>query len=201
MACSGSVALMLYPKLLKLQNKYPNIHINLKAAPNNQILSDVKNGTVDQGIVTDKPNDSLFDCEELGREELCLIVPKQAKVNKSWQQKLLGLGLISHPDAEHYLSLYFKQCEEPELHGLDIAKVPIIGSINQISQILEPLIHGVGFTILPKSAVDSFHRAELLKIMQPQQPVMERLYLVRKKNRKLPARYNAFNSIVWQAWA
>lgn len=199
-ACSGSVALLLYPKLLKLQNQYSNIHINIKAAPNHQILSDIKNGYVDQGIVTDIPNKNFFDFEELVQEELCLILPQKANLNQSWKQLLLDLGLIFHPDAEHYLSLYFRQCEEQELKQLDIGKVPIIGSINQISQILEPLAQGIGFTVLPKSAVDSFHSPELLKILQPQQPVMESLYLVSKRNRELPARYEVFNSIIREAW-
>lgn len=200
LACSGSVSLLLYPKLLKLQNQHPNIQINIKAAPNHQILSDIKKGGIDQGIVTDIPNESFFDFEEIGQEELCLILPKKTQVNKSLKLLLLDLGLISHPDAEHYLSLYFKQCEEQELRLLDIAKVPAIGSINQISQILEPLTQGIGFTVLPKSAVDSFHSQELLKVLKPQQPVMESLYLVCKKNREIPARYKAFNSIIRQAF-
>ncbi|SET67108.1 LysR family transcriptional regulator [Thalassotalea agarivorans] len=201
MACSGSVALMLFPRLLKLQNLYPNIHINLKAAPNHQILSDIKSGNVDQGIVTDKPNESFFDFEELGQDELCLIFPVDTDVSKSWKQLLLELGLISHPDAEHYLSLYLKKCEEQELKLLNINEIPIVGSINQISQILEPLTQGIGFTVLPKSAVDSFHSPGRLKVMQPKLPVKETLFLVRKKNRTLPARYDAFNSIIRQAWA
>jgi DNA-binding transcriptional LysR family regulator len=200
LACSGSLALLLYPKLLGLQNQYPNIHINIKAAPNHQILSDIKNGHVDQGIVTDVPNESFFDFEEVGQEELCLILPQKANLNKSWKQLLLELGLIFHPDAEHYLSLYFRHSEEQELTLLDISKIPVIGSINQISQILEPLTQGIGFTVLPKSVVDSFHSPELLKILKPQQPVMESLYLICKKNRELPARYEAFNSIIRKTW-
>ncbi|ESP90804.1 LysR family transcriptional regulator [Pseudoalteromonas luteoviolacea] len=201
LACSGSVSLLLYPKLLKLQNKYPDIYINIKAAPNHQILSDIKNGHIDQGIVTDIPKKSFFDFEELGQEELCLILPHKTDVNKSWKQLLLDLGLVSHPDAEHYLSLYFRQCQEQELKLLDISKIPVVGSINQISQILEPLAQGIGFTILPKSAVDSFHSPNLLKALKPQQPVMESLYLVRQKNRELPARYETLNSIIRKTWA
>lgn len=201
LACSGSVALLLYPKLLQLQNKHPNIHINIKAAPNHQILADIKNGHIDQGIVTDIPNEIFFDFEELGQEELCLILPLKATTNDSWEQLLLDLGLINHPDAEHYLSLYFKQSKEQELTQLDVSKIPVIGSINQISQILEPIAQGIGFTVLPKSAVDSFPSPERLKVLKPKQPVMESLYLVCKKNRVLPARYDTFNSIIRQTWA
>ncbi|MDP5138668.1 LysR substrate-binding domain-containing protein, partial [Rheinheimera baltica] len=113
----------------------------------------------------------------------------------------LDLGLINHPDAEHYLSLYFKQSKEQELTQLDVSKIPVIGSINQISQILEPIAQGIGFTVLPKSAVDSFPSPERLKVLKPKQPVMESLYLVCKKNRVLPARYDTFNSIIRQTWA
>ncbi|TRY32992.1 LysR family transcriptional regulator [Aliiglaciecola sp. M165] len=201
LSCSGSVALLLYPKLLKLQNKYPKIHLNIEAAPNHQILTDVKNGKVDQGIVTDEPNESFFDFEELGQEELCLVTPRNTNVDKGWKHTLSALGLISHPDAEHYLSLYFRQSEEQEFKLIDIDKFPTIGSINQISQILEPVAHGIGFTVLPKSAVESFHTPELLNVLTPRQPVVENLYLVRKKNRELPARYEAFNSIVRRVWS
>lgn len=201
LACSGSVALLLYPKLVQLQIQHPNIHINIKAAPNHQILADIKNGHIDQGIVTDIPNESFYDFEELGQEELCLILPQKANINNSLEELLLDLGLINHPDAEHYLSLYFRQSKEQELTQLDASKIPVIGSINQISQILEPIAQGIGFTVLPKSAVDSFHRPESLKVLKPKQPVMEGLYLVCKKNRVLPARYDTFNSIIRLTWA
>lgn len=199
LACSGSMALLLYPKLLELQRQNPDIHINIKAAPNQQILNDIKIGAIDQGIVTDIPNESFFDFEELGQEELCLILPKTSDLNQNWKSLLMELGLISHPDAEHYLSLYFRQSKEQELKRLDIAKIPVVGSINQISQILEPLANGLGFTVLPKSAVDSFHKPERLTILKPKQPVLERLYLVRKKNRELPKRYDVVNSVIQQA--
>ncbi len=91
------------------------------------------------------------------------------------------LGLINHPDSEHYLSLYFKHSLEQELTQLDVSKIPVIGSINQISQILEPIAQGIGFTVLPKSAVDSFYLPKRSKIFKPKQPVIESLYLVCKK--------------------
>lgn len=200
LACSGSVALLLYPKLLQLQKQHAGLHISIKAAPNHQVLADIKNGQVDQGIVTDLPSESYFEFEEIGQEELCLVLPKATKTDSRFGDLLLNLGLISHPDAEHYLSLYFKHSKEKELSKLDIAAIPVIGSINQISQILEPISQGIGFTILPKSSINSFHRRERLKVLSPKHPVMESLYLVRKKNRALPARYNAFNSIIRQQW-
>lgn len=199
-ACSGSVALLLYPKLLELQVQYPELIVRLKAAPNHQILSDIKQGNVEVGIVTDIPNKTLFDIKEFGKEELCLVVPVSAKVNGSIEKRLFDLGLISHPDAEHYLSLYFAQSTDKALVQLDYLSIPIVGSINQISQILQPIAKGIGFTVLPKSAVDNFHHAKQLKVLESQKPVIETLYLVKQKNRVLPARFHTINRVIEQAW-
>lgn len=200
LACSGSVALQLYPKLLELQVTYPELVIKLTAAPNKRILSDIQHDLIDQGIVTTIPNRSLFDSRELGKEELCIVVPKQANIEMGKAQLLKTLGLISHPDAEHYLSLYFHQSDESELQQLDIQTIPITGAINQIGQILYPVAKGLGFTVLPKSVVDSFQEQTLLTILKPNKAVIETLYLVNKKNRVLPARYSTLNHLIAAQW-
>lgn len=201
LACSGALALLLYPKLLELQAKHPSLIIKLKAAPNHQILDEIKEGVIDQGIITDMPNKNLFDIEELGEEELCLVVPANTNTNKSKKQLLTDTGLISHPDAEYYLSLYCAQSEDEELKQLDISKIPVVGYINQISQILQPIAKGMGFTVLPRSAVDSFQDLQYLEILKPKKPVIETLYLVRKRARTLPARYTTLNSTIKSSWA
>ncbi|WP_206484970.1 LysR family transcriptional regulator [Thalassotalea sp. G2M2-11] len=199
-ACSGSVALLLYPKLLKLQAIHPELVISLKAAPNYQILAEVKEGSIDQGIVTDIPNESFFDVKQLGQEPLCLVTPLSIDNKASIKEMLMELGVISHPDVEHYLSLYCSQSNEQELQQLDINSIPVRGFINQISQILQPIAEGIGFTVLPKSAVDSFHNKKYLKIIAPKHSVVETLYLVKKKNRSLPARFKTFNSVIENVW-
>lgn len=200
LACSGAVALLLYPKLLDLQKKYRKLIVKVKAAPNQQILTEIKKGLIDQGIVTDIPNGNSFDVVDLGKEELCLVVPQNTSVDINKKTLLMGLGLISHPDAEHYLSLYFAQSEEPSLKELNLADIPHVGFINQISQILHPIAKGIGFTVLPKSALDSYSERNNIQVVNPQKTVIETLYLVKKKNRVLPARFEAFTSVVEQTW-
>ena len=199
-ACSGSVALLLYPKLIKLQAEHPGLIIKLKAAPNYQILTEIKNGSVDQGIVTDIPNKSFFDIQQLGEEPLCLIVPKNTDTKTTIKDTIMNLGLISHPDAEHYLSLYFSQSTELELQQLDIRSIPIKSYINQISQILHPIAEGIGFTVLPKSAVDNFQNKRNIKVLSSKHPVVETLHLVKKKHRSLPARFTTFHSVIENLW-
>jgi len=199
-ACSGSVALVLYPILLKLQSLHSKLVMKLKAAPNYQILSEVKQGNIDLGIVTDISTPHLFDSSILGQEELCLIVPSETELSENKSELLQHLGLVSHPDAEHYLSLYFANCGEVGLERLHIDAIPVVGAVNQIGQILEPVARGIGFTVLPKSALDSFHHASKLKIMQSNHVVLETLFKVTKKNRQLPARYHVVIEALSALW-
>jgi len=195
-ACSGALALNLYPKLLELQRKHPELVVKLKASPNQQILYEVQQGIIDIGIVTDTPNENIFEVNQLGQEELCLVLPKHVNTNDEIGLRLNRLGLIEHPDLSHYLPLYFSHCQESSLKNLVISDIPVVGFINQIGQILQPIARGIGFTILPKSAIDSFHDSRLLNVFKPRKTVIEALYGVKKKNRELPERYGTLNSVL-----
>lgn len=189
LSCSGSLALLLYSGLLDLQCEFPQLVVHLEAAPNRKILNEINNGDIDLGIVTHVPNPSQFEVEEIGSEELCLVYPSHRQCGESIAQALQTMGVIRHPDVLHYLSLYFSQCGEQELESLDIEQLPTAGYVNQLSQILLPVSKGLGFTVLPQSAVESFALAETLSVYQPARMVSETLYLVKKRNRELPARF------------
>mgnify|MGYP000016099932 FL=1 len=196
LACSGALALMLYPKLLDLQVQHPQLVVKLKAAPNNQILNEIQTGIIDLGIITDAPIHSLFDVVELGREQLCLVLPASVETDDYGKNLLTELGLINHPDAEHYLSLYLAQSQESDFTHLSIKEIPVTGYVNQISQILQPVAKGLGFTVLPKSAVDTFQDPQHLKILNLKKPVIETLYMVKKRNRVLPSRFEVVKLIL-----
>ncbi|WP_371185498.1 LysR family transcriptional regulator [Thalassotalea maritima] len=200
LACSGALVLVLYPKLLDLQSNYPELIIHVKAAPNHQILSDIQNNVIDIGIVTDITNNGLFEVQKLGLEELCLVLPKNTKINhQRLSETLKAVGLIAHPDAKHYLSLFCSLSQEPDLADLNIDELPVTGFVNQISQILQPVAKGLGFTVLPRSAVDSFEARQKLQIFTPTKPVIQTLYLVHKRNRQLPARYQSIGDVIHNA--
>ena len=188
LACSGSLALALYPRLLELQQTYPQLCPHLEVAPNQTILSRISNGHSDLGIVTLVPDPQLVDVQPLGEESLCLILPATTTADSHLSAQLQQLGLIDHPDAAHYMRLYFDHCGDAELQTLQHQDFRTQGYINQLSQILLPVAAGHGFTLLPRSAVNSFSQPELLQIHQPVQPVSETLYLVSRRNRALPAR-------------
>ena len=201
LACSGSLALQIYPLLLDLQCKYPQLIPHVEAAPNQRILNAVQQGEIDLGIVTHLPNPALFDVDVLGHEPLCLIVPANTEFASHAAQSLQDLGLIRHPDAAHYLSLYFTHCGDPELAAMNIDAIPTSGYINQLSQILVPVAKGIGFTVLPKSALNSFSARKQLDVYQAPQAVQETLYLVKKRHRALPARFHTVLDVLKQTIA
>lgn len=189
LSCSGSLALLLYPQLLSLQQQHPNLSIHLEAAPNQKILNDLQSGSIDLGIVTHIPNSNLYQSEIIASEALCLVLPKAYKNKKISAALLFDCGLIDHPDALHYLSLYFERCGEKELADINLDELPKSGYINQLNQILLPVAKGLGFTVLPESAVENFPGKERLYIVQTTKQVQETLYLVQKRNRNLAHRY------------
>ncbi|NOH60480.1 LysR family transcriptional regulator [Vibrio sp. RE88] len=190
LSCSGSLALRIYPHLLNLQCKYPKLVPKLEAAPHHKILADVLSGESDVGIVTHVPSDSRFESETLGCEPLCLILPAKLASKHLTPEGLKSIGLIQHPDAVHYLSLYFAQCGEPLLEKLNIDDIPVTGYINQLSQILLPVANGLGFTVLPKSALDSFPDRDRVAIYTANNEVTETLYFLTKRHRQLPQRFS-----------
>ncbi|WP_076588237.1 LysR family transcriptional regulator [Vibrio ostreicida] len=188
LSCSGSLALGLYPHLIDLQCKYKGLIPSVEAAPQHKIIADILNDSTDIGIVTQAPSDSRFDVKPLGKEVLCLLVPKFYNQGALTKERLVSLGLIRHPDVDHYLSFYFSKCGEPPLESLNISDLPTKGYVNQLSQILLPVAKGVGFTVLPKSALACFPDKRDIDIYQPNNDVAETLYFVTKRHRKLPKR-------------
>lgn len=199
LSCSGSLALLIYPRLLSLQQQYPELSIHLEAAPNQKILNDVQSGITNLGIVTHIPNSNFYQSEIVGSETLCLVLPKSYEHKKITSELLFNCGLVDHPDAMHYLSLYFGLCGETELANINLDDLPKSGYINQFNQILLPVAKGLGFTVLPESAVENFPQKDCLYIAKTEKKVQETLYLVQKRNRNLPYRYQTIGKLLHSA--
>ncbi|PMH44517.1 LysR family transcriptional regulator [Vibrio sp. 10N.286.49.B3] len=196
LATSGALALLLYPKLISLQYESPQLITYFEVAPNHKILNDIQLGSIDLGIVTHVPNPSLFQAEEIGQEPLCMIFPKAYQGQVIDIDALKACGMIKHPDAEHYLSLYLEKCGDAELKNINPADLPAKSYINQLTQILVPIAQGIGFTVLPQSAVEAFALKDQLFVYTPQKAVLETLYLVSKRHRQLPKRYETVSQTI-----
>ena len=196
LSCSGSLAFKLYSQILDLQKKHSEFVVHLEAAPNYKILEDIESGEIDIGIVTDAPNRSSFEYKKVGNEPLCLILPRRYKGKGVTADILKKCGLVNHPDAKMYLSLYFEQCGNSDLKSLNIEDLPIVSYINQLEQIPLSVSKGMGFTILPQSALDSFGKKNSYYIDIPKRSVSEDLFLVQKKNHSLPSRYETLEMYI-----
>ncbi|WP_371373368.1 LysR family transcriptional regulator [Thalassotalea aquiviva] len=197
-SCSGSLVLKLYPKLLNLQCQHPQLIINMEAAPNRHIIKEVQDGETDVGIVTHLANPSQFEVTILGVETLCLVLPADREWDLDSADFLTTLGLINHPDGHYYLSMYFAQCGNKGFSELNLDDIPITGYVNQISQILLPVSKGLGFSVLPKSAVECFIERETLSVFEAKKSVTETLYLIHKRNRELPKRFDTVIDLIKQ---
>lgn len=195
LACSGSMAMQLYPELLKLQNQFSGLSISVEAAPNATIVDQIRANQADLGIVTQLVNDSKLEQKQIGIDELCLVMP--AKVDTSWQT-LLKLGFINHPDGHHYATELLEMNFPEEYQGVE--KIKQSGYINQLSQILLPVSQGLGFTVIPRSSLDAFPFQDQIRSATLASPINEAVYLITKKHRTLPSRYKLVIELLKEQW-
>lgn len=184
-ACSGSLALLLYPHFMDLMSMAPELSINLEAMPQPRVLEGVVAGRFDLGIADHSPSHPRLEGESVGQDELCLLLPPDCPEPQSLAD-LDALGFIAHPDG-------FAQADEllganfPGSHpGAD--QLRRRSFINQSSQIPEPVLRGIGYTVLPRSGVDAHPDRHRLQVMSLPVPVRNELWLIQRRNRRLPAR-------------
>lgn len=174
LACSGALALYLYPKLLELQCQHPNLKVHLEAQPNHSIISKVRNKALSLGLISGAQAKDLEN-RPLGSNPLQLVLPAGAEVAEGQlAETLQTLGFINHPDGMHYL----KQVINTSLPTLSLDTLVTRGSINQIGQILLPVAQGLGFSVLPKTAVDAFPQPERVQVIDLE--IQESVFLIHR---------------------
>ena len=188
LACSGAMALRLYPKLLDHQQQHTTLSINLEAAPNARIIEGLLENRFDLGITTQTTHSPQLSEVAVGAETLCVVIPSSKDDGQALSYpKLQQLGFIDHPDGAQYADLLLSKNFPDHFEGVD--KLPQHGYVNQISQILLPVAAGLGFTVIQESVVRQFADPSALTIVALKETIREPLYLVSKRHRTLPARY------------
>jgi DNA-binding transcriptional LysR family regulator len=162
-ACSGSFAQLLYPRLLALMKEAPRLLIHLEAAPHDTVVSGVLDGRFDLGIVGQDTGHPRLNAQSIGREELCLILPSDAAEEAVTFESLEDRGFVAHPDgfayADDLLSLNFPKT----FAGAD--RLTVRTFVNQIGQIPSPVAEGIGYTLLPRSGIQGFSERDRLKVV------------------------------------
>ncbi|AZG72776.1 LysR family transcriptional regulator [Shewanella livingstonensis] len=192
-ACSGSMALLLYPHLIDYQLPHHQLQISLEAAPNKRIIDNVMANTIDVGIITHSINMDELEVIPLAAQSLCLVLPQSYPHQSVTFEQLMALGMVSHPDAMHYWSQIARQYFTDK-QALAL-QVPIRSYVNQLNQILVPVAKGLAFAVLPQFAVDNFAQAQDIRIASfatadaDSVVVSEPLFIIHKKHRPLARRY------------
>tara|TARA_R110002095_G_scaffold179047_2_gene156218 strand:- start:14788 stop:15219 length:432 start_codon:yes stop_codon:yes gene_type:complete len=113
-------------------------------------------------------------------------------------QALLQLGFINHPDGHHYAIQLLES--NFTTASLGIEEIRQSGYINQLSQILLPVLLGLGFTVIPQSCLDAFPTPDRIRSADLRVPIKETVYLITKKHRPLPARYPMIRELLAAQW-
>lgn len=176
----GSVGLKLYPHLLALQSRHPDLIIDYRFAPNPDVESAILDSAADFGFITSKSTLADVSCTPVAQESLLLVTP--ATVEEPDWGTLMSLGFIDHPDGSHHAGLLLG-ANYPEFQHSNL--FPRKGFSNQIGLILEPVSLGLGFTVLPAHAVEAFEKPERIRAFPLASPVSETLYLCLGRHREV----------------
>lgn len=185
-ACSGSFAMLLYPHLLPVMRSAPGLVVHLEAMPRDSIVAGVLEGRIDLGVADRVPAHPRLDAELLGREELCLVLPVDASPGPVGFAMLDALGFIAHPDGYAYADELLASNFPEEFEGSD--RLRVRGFVNQISQIPAPIARGIGYTVLPRSGVDSYPEKDRLRVPSLRRAHHHDLFMISRKGRVLPRR-------------
>lgn len=198
-ACSGSFAMMLYPTLLPWMRAAPGLVLHLEAAPQADIRSGLLDGRFDLGVLGADPGHARLEARQLGREELCLVLPADAPAEVGSFGELEARGFIAHPDGPAYADDLLQLNFPGSYPGSD--RIRVRAHVNQIGQIPAPVAQGIGYTLLPRSGVEAFSRKDLLRVVQLPRRRWHELWLATRRGRPLPARMAHAAELIVQAAA
>jgi len=193
-ACSGSFAMLVFPHILSVMQDSPSLTIRLEATPQDRVLAGVLEGRFDLGIANHDPRHPRLDAEHLGQEELCLVVPDGAMTSPISFQALEDLGFVAHPDGFAYADDLFSMNFPEEFRGSD--RLRIRSFVNQISQIPSPVAHGIGYTLLPRSGVNSYPDNDKLHVALLPHRLRHDLWMIFRRGRTLPARVTRIANLI-----
>lgn len=178
----GSVGLKLYPHLLSLQGRHPQLVVDYRFSSNQDIEQRIKDDKIDFGLMTMSAKSADLISSKMAQEALLLVLPA-GEERVDWPL-LQNLGFIGHPDGEHHANLLLSE-NYNEFRSVEQFKQK--GFSNQITLILEPVAMGIGFTVLPSYAVSAFAKQDQIRVVTLPKPVYEPLYLVQRRGRHQPS--------------
>ncbi|MCP4286304.1 MAG: LysR family transcriptional regulator [Gammaproteobacteria bacterium] len=183
----GGVGTLIYPWLLDIQQRWPDLHIHFIFNPTEEVEQAVRAGDSDIGFITHATTASDLNVESVSKEQWCLVLPGDAEFENFSQ--LESLGFIDHPDARLIASEVL-----PRLYkgaNIDIENLKTSGYINHVGMICEPVARGAGYTVLHENITRLSPVFDQLKIVTPKKPVTHDIDVIYKNSWPLHPRYQA----------
>ncbi|MFW2587109.1 LysR family transcriptional regulator [Sagittula sp. SSi028] len=196
-ACSGSFATLILPRLIEVMKDAPQLVIHVEAAPRGSVQQGVLDGSYDIGILQDDPGHPRLVAQHIAREELCLILPTGLRNQSVDFAMLQELGQVAHPDGAAYADDLMGANFPEEYTGADRLRQRFF--VNQINQIPAPVAAGAGYAILPRSGIAAFVDRDKLWSPQLPQRRFHDLWCIARKTRPQTARFARVEAILMQA--
>ncbi|MCE0504208.1 LysR family transcriptional regulator [Roseivivax sp. GX 12232] len=201
-ACSGSFAMLLHPRLIAHMAGAPRLLVALEAAPQARVREGVLARRFDLGICESAPEHPRLTAREIGMDELCLLVPGDSPIGREGPvdlEALDALGMVAHPDGFAHADTLFGLNFPESYRGAD--RLRLRCSNNQIGQIPAPVAAGLGYTLLPRSGYDTYPERARIRIAPLPRRHRQPLWLVAERGRRPPARVESVARVVEDAAA
>lgn len=179
-ACSGSFAMLFYPRAIALMRDSPRLAIHVEAAPQARVLAGVLEGRFDLGVIAEDPRHPRIEAQYLGQEELCLVLPAGPDGPVRFDD-LEALGLVAHPDVYSYADDLFSLNFPEAFTGAD--RLNVRTYVNQIGQIPSPVAEGVGYTLLPRSGLAASPHGDRVRVASLSEPQYHELWSISQRGR------------------
>ena len=163
----------------------PDTYFNIQQGDSRSIMSGIRDGIYDLGIVGMRPDDENFDITPLCRDRMVIITPvneyylnlrdKGLPIEELLREPIIlrEEGSGSQKRAHEYLTA----------HGMSDDRLNITARINDPEAIKNLVAGGLGISIMSERAADNFIRAKrLLKIELPDEGATRWIYLIHGKD-------------------
>ncbi len=186
--------------LPELKQEYPGISLNMRIGDSQEILAELKAGTVELGIVGGRIDNEMYSYEPLLNDQLVMIMgPHHALQGQSSisQEELLKQPFIVREDGSGtYQALKKAFLSE----GVDPASFNIIARLGSNEAVRRAVAAGLGCAFVSDLSIqNNLRHSELFKIEVEGLTIERQLWLVKLRERTASLAATAFSELLYKS--
>lgn len=197
LAASNIPALYILPKLLKqFSEDHKDISFNIKQMDTDKVLSYIREGEGEIGIVGSPRDDSNLSFESIGKDTLVLIVPSTPEFSKISESTPLS-DLIKYPFVLREEGSAIRKIFEGFLRnqGISLNDLWVKGTFESVEGIKECVKEGIGISVTSSLSIDN-NILGLRMICPKGFPIERDIYAVIHKKRFLSPLSQGFYNFI-----